>query len=244
MRDRFTIYRSTFDALKAYPPEHMKEAFLLIGKYALDGIEPDEEQSVAYGLFCSVKPLIDTSIKRSEAGKNGGETNKDEANPSKLQANVSKVEANLSKPEANCGNLQPKIKDKREKIKDNNKYILSSKRTAEYPYKEVVDYLNSKAGTKFLDESKDTRSHIKARFDEGFSLDDFKTVIDKKVAEWTGTEFAKFIRPSTLFGTKFESYLNEQLSKAKSENKFNNFTGRSYDFDSLEQQLMESQFGG
>ena len=43
-------------------------------------------------------------------------------------------------------------------------------------------------------------------------ISDFKTVIDKKVKSWAGTEWEKFIRPETLFGTKFESYLNEKVT--------------------------------
>lgn len=74
--------------------------------------------------------------------------------------------------------------------------------------KDIVDYLNLKAGTKFKSSSRATIQHINTRLEEGFTFDDFKTVIDKKCAEWIGTDFAQYLRPSTLFGTKFESYLN------------------------------------
>ena len=72
----------------------------------------------------------------------------------------------------------------------------------------IVDYLNEKAGKSFRAKSKGTAKHINARLAEGFSVDDFKTVIDKKCAEWLGTEFEQYLRPETLFGTKFEGYLN------------------------------------
>lgn len=78
-----------------------------------------------------------------------------------------------------------------------------------YPYKEICERLNEFAGTAFRDKSKDTRKLIKARFEDGFTLEDFFTVIDKKVAEWRGTDMEKYLRPSTLFGSKFESYLNQ-----------------------------------
>ena len=56
-----------------------------------------------------------------------------------------------------------------------------------------------------------TRSFIRARLREGFTVDDFKTVIDKKARAWLGNrDMQKYLRPETLFGTKFESYLNEQ----------------------------------
>ena len=50
---------------------------------------------------------------------------------------------------------------------------------------------------------------IKARWSEGFRLDDFKHVIDTTVKDWSGTKYEKYLRPETLFGSKFEGYLNQ-----------------------------------
>ena len=50
---------------------------------------------------------------------------------------------------------------------------------------------------------------------DGFTVDDFKAVIDKKAKEWKGTEMAQYLRPETLFGTKFESYLNAPKASRK-----------------------------
>lgn len=72
----------------------------------------------------------------------------------------------------------------------------------------IVDYLNEKAGTSYRAGSKATQQHINARLSEGYTVEDFKAVIDKKCAEWKGTEFEQYLRPSTLFGSKFENYLN------------------------------------
>lgn len=74
--------------------------------------------------------------------------------------------------------------------------------------KRIIEYLNEKAGMKYRSTSKSTTQHIHARLEEGFTVDDFKIVIDKKCAEWLGTDFAQYLRPVTLFGTKFEAYLN------------------------------------
>ena len=81
---------------------------------------------------------------------------------------------------------------------------------------EIIQHLNMRAGTKYKSNTVKTKQLIKARLNEGFTLDDFKTVIDKKCVEWCGTEFEKFLRPNTLFGTKFESYLNQNVVKPKS----------------------------
>jgi predicted phage replisome organizer/uncharacterized phage protein (TIGR02220 family) len=80
------------------------------------------------------------------------------------------------------------------------------------PHSEIINYLNQKAGTNFKSTTKATKEHINARFREGFTLDQFKTVIDKKCAAWMNDDrMCKYLRPETLFGTKFESYLNEHI---------------------------------
>lgn len=79
--------------------------------------------------------------------------------------------------------------------------------------KDIVEYLNIKTGSNYKWQSKDTQRHINARFDDGYTFDDFKKVIDNKCVDWLGdVRMSKFLRPSTLFGTKFESYLNQNHS--------------------------------
>ncbi len=56
---------------------------------------------------------------------------------------------------------------------------------------------------------------------EGYRLDDFRVVIDKKCNEWIGTEFERYLTPDVLFGTKFEKYLNQKITaKKEKENTF------------------------
>ena len=76
--------------------------------------------------------------------------------------------------------------------------------------KDIVEYLNVKAGTHYKASSKATKQHINARLAEGFKLEDFKRVVDNMWTEWKGTEWEQYLRPSTLFGTKFENYLNRK----------------------------------
>ena len=78
-------------------------------------------------------------------------------------------------------------------------------------YKEAVDYLNQKAGTKYKSSSKNTIKHIKARINDGYTLEDFKIVIDKKCSEWLKKDMEKYLCPETLFGSKFEKYLNQKI---------------------------------
>jgi uncharacterized phage protein (TIGR02220 family) len=77
------------------------------------------------------------------------------------------------------------------------------------PYKEIIEYLNTKTGKNYRDNVQKNKSLIKARWSEGYRLDDFKQVIDNTIKDWSGTKYAKYLRPETLFGTKFDSYLNQ-----------------------------------
>jgi len=95
--------------------------------------------------------------------------------------------------------------------------ILSGKPDYTTIIHEVIDYLNNKLGTRYKYTSAKTAPHIKARVNEGFTVDDFKVVIDKKISGWRGTEWEKYLRPETLFGTKFEGYLNEKQKHSPSQ---------------------------
>ena len=76
---------------------------------------------------------------------------------------------------------------------------------------EIISYLNEKTGKNFKSGVAKNRDLIKARLKEGYSLEDFKKVIDIKVAEWLNDEaMSKFLRPETLFSNKFEGYLNQK----------------------------------
>lgn len=80
---------------------------------------------------------------------------------------------------------------------------------------EIIGYLNKKAHTNFKTNSKRTHRYIFERLSEGYTAQDFKSVIDKKYDDWAETEFEKYLRPSTLLGDKFEDYLNEPERKKK-----------------------------
>lgn len=94
--------------------------------------------------------------------------------------------------------------------KDSKDILSGSDEPDHVPYKEIVDYLNEKTGSKYRSSGSKTKSLIKARANDGFDLDDFKKVIDTKTSQWLNDQkMKKFLRPETLFGTKFEGYLNE-----------------------------------
>jgi len=82
------------------------------------------------------------------------------------------------------------------------------------PISEIITYLNQKTNANYKSSSRKTIQLIQSRWNEGFRLDDFKKVIDVKTEEWlTDPMMGKFLRPETLFGTKFESYMNQKSGK-------------------------------
>ncbi|MCQ6531117.1 conserved phage C-terminal domain-containing protein [Bacillus mycoides] len=87
------------------------------------------------------------------------------------------------------------------------------------PYEDIISYLNEKAGKSYKHKTAKTRTLIKARFKDSFTIDDFKRVIDIKTAQWLkDSNMNQYLRPETLFGTKFEGYLNEKGAKNNDSN--------------------------
>ena len=124
-----------------------------------------------------------------------------------------------------CNEKQNEKENEKENENENENdnevsYHDSANESLNESFKEIIFYLNSKAGMNYKASSKKTQSCIHARLAEGFTIEDFKIVIDKKCAEWIGTEYEKYLRPETLFGTKFEGYLNARFipNQSKSNN--------------------------
>lgn len=91
-----------------------------------------------------------------------------------------------------------------------NKHLTKNKEQIDIHFSEIIDRLNDKSNSSFKSSSEKTKGFIKSRFNEGFKIEDFLSVIDCKCKEWMqDPKMKKYLRPETLFGTKFESYLNE-----------------------------------
>lgn len=81
-------------------------------------------------------------------------------------------------------------------------------------YSRVIEYLNQKTSKNFKSTSQKTKKLIQARINESFTIEDFYKVIDIKTTEWKNNkEMSRYLRPETLFGTKFESYLNQNCKQ-------------------------------
>lgn len=131
--------------------------------------------------------------------------------PHTQNLHVGKVD--VGKVHVGNGNLLStySTKDLTKQSTNNTKSNIPAKAEPHIPFEEIVSYLNEKTNSNYKHTTKVTQNLIKARVNDGFELNDFKQVIEVKANQWLNDkEMSKYLRPQTLFGTKFESYLNEQ----------------------------------
>lgn len=140
-------------------------------------------------------------IRLTEKGKSWNFIERSSEKSPNFDNNSEKNPSEFGKKSENNSEKNPTYKNTNIQKDINNKNI----------YSDAVEYLNSKAGTKYKSTSKNTTRHIQARINEGYTLEDFKTVIDKKCSEWLNTDMEKYLCPETLFGSKFEKYLNQKI---------------------------------
>lgn len=91
---------------------------------------------------------------------------------------------------------------------NNNKKEIYKEKSMEI-IKATINYLNDKTGRNYKYNTPNTVKHLQARINEGYNDWDFMDVIDIKCDEWLGTDMEKYLRPDTLFGSKFENYINQ-----------------------------------
>ena len=143
--------------------------------------------------------------------------------------------------ETKCLQNEPKLETKclpQKKEEKEKKETMSS--NDHMPYKEIILYLNEQARKNFRIDSKDTKAKIKARWNAGFTEEDFHKVIDVKCEQWlTDEKMIAYLRPETLFSPKFESYLNEHKSMKRPKKKSELRGVEKYLSEMAEQQEVE-----
>ncbi len=98
--------------------------------------------------------------------------------------------------------------------------------------KQIIEYLNQRCGSRYSHSADYVKRAINARLNENHTVEEFYEVIDKKYEEWQGTDMEKFLRPQTLFGTKFENYLSQPLIRNKKNVNINRSNG-GIDWDNV-----------
>ena len=172
----------------------------------------------------SINQFLSSSSSDLESEKERSKE-KEKENNNELKENSIYINNNKGVKE----NEKERENKKREKTEEEDEETVKKSKAC----REIIAYLNEKTGKRFTAKSRDTRGHISARLDEGFTVEDFKTVIDKKCKEWLGTDMEKYIRPETLFSRKFDRYLNETNIIRKTE------SGWDYRIDELEDPIKD-----
>lgn len=248
MRESIVFYKSFYDGIRYLPPEEQLKAFYAIFDYAFEGTLPQGE-SPALCAFYMAKPLMDANYKRYESGQKGGRPKKEKAEVSLGESEEKPLvlePEGLEKPNENENGTENELDEngkERKKEQEDEADEEGSGTSADhprYPYREIIDYLNQATGASFRCQSRDTRSLIRQRIDEGYTLKDFQRVIDRKAGEWGKAPAAgekdmrPYLRPSTLFGKRFESYLNQPAPLPEAARR-----RESYDIDAFERKLGE-----
>ena len=186
---------------------------------------PTPNGMVGYS-FNIIKPLLkndlreweDIKQKRAEAGRLGGIARAN--NLKQTQANVANAKSDKQTQANQAVNVNVNVNDNVLDKSNNNKVskdTMSSKLNDMCV--EIIDYLNFKTGKSFKASSKANKNLIKARLDDGYTIDEFKKLIDNKCYQWLGTEQEQYLRPETLFRpSHFESYLNEVIKSGVKNN--------------------------
>jgi uncharacterized phage protein (TIGR02220 family) len=189
----------------------------MIVRYLRTGEEPSPRTDAQRMALAMVRPVLDKSRKRIVAGSEGGSKSVSRTESKQSSKRRSKQASKTpsepeSEEESNAESKQASD------IYSSSSLPLPDSPSEEegcgeedggIPYTEIVAALNGALGTSYRPTSKKTRQLIHARWAEGFRLPDFEAVIATMSAAWLNDpKMAAYLRPETLFGTKFESYLN------------------------------------
>lgn len=207
----FTIYKEYYELITLLTEKEQQEILLAITKFMFEDIEPELNDKQTK-IFNNLRRPLEKSKKRSKCGSITKSNENQEEIIGKTNQNQNKIKTKSNE------NQNQNEKETHQDVNVNvivNDNVNVNKISLE-EIKGIVDYLNLKSNSHYKFSSSKTQSLIKARINDGFTLEDFKVVIDNKCEEWLGTDFEKFLRPETLFSNKFEGYLNQKpVSKTK-----------------------------
>lgn len=208
----FTIYKEYYELITLLTEREQQELLLAITKFMFEDIEPtlNDKQTK---IFNNLRRPLEKSKKRSKCGSITKSNENQEENETKTKENQKeiKIKSNENQKE----NENKTHQDVNVIVNVNDNVDVNVKKISLEEIKGIVEYLNIKSNSHYKYSTDKTQTLIKARIKDGFTLDDFKIVIDKKCEEWLGTDFEKFLRPETLFSNKFEGYLNQKITAKK-----------------------------
>lgn len=221
MRDSMVIYRSFVESMRGLPAEDRLALYDAITGYGLDDEQP-ELSGILHGMFVLMKPQLDANKRKYENGKRGGRPSG--VSPGVTEKTKTKPKETKTKPkETNNKPNETKSKPKETKSKpnvnvnDNDNVNVNENAPAEADVlsisKSVLSFLNEETGATWRTDDDFSVFMISRLLQQGYTEDQIKTVIRKKTADWLGDpKVERYLRPATLFGSKFEQYLQQPAS--------------------------------
>lgn len=208
----FTIYKEYYELITLLTEREQQELLLAITKFMFEDIEPtlNDKQTK---IFNNLRRPLEKSKKRSKCGSITKSNENQEEN--EIETKDNQKEIKIKSNESQKENENKTHQDVNVIVNVNDNVDVNVKKISLEEIKGIVEYLNIKSNSHYKYSTDKTQTLIKARIKDGFTLDDFKIVIDKKCEEWLGTDFEKFLRPETLFSNKFEGYLNQKITAKK-----------------------------
>lgn len=208
----FTIYKEYYELITLLTEREQQELLLAITKFMFEDVEPtlNDKQTK---IFNNLRRPLEKSKKRSKCGSITKSNENQEEN--EIETKENQKEIKIKSNENQKENENKTHQDVNVIVNVNDNVDVNVKKISLEEIKGIVEYLNIKSNSHYKYSTDKTQTLIKARIKDGFTLDDFKIVIDKKCEEWLGTDFEKFLRPETLFSNKFEGYLNQKITAKK-----------------------------
>jgi uncharacterized phage protein (TIGR02220 family) len=208
----FTIYKEYYELITLLTEREQQELLLAITKFMFEDVEPtlNDKQTK---IFNNLRRPLEKSKKRSKCGSITKSNENQEENETKTKENQKEIKTKSNKNQKE--NESKTHQDVNVIVNVNDNVDVNVNKITLAEIKGIIEYLNIKSNSHYKYSTDKTQTLIKARIKDGFTLDDFKIVIDKKCEEWLGTDFEKFLRPETLFSNKFEGYLNQKITAKK-----------------------------
>jgi uncharacterized phage protein (TIGR02220 family) len=208
----FTIYKEYYELITLLTEREQQELLLAITKFMFEDFEPtlNDKQTK---IFNNLRRPLEKSKKRSKCGSITKSNENQEENETKTKENQKEIKTKSNENQKE--NESKTHQDVNVIVNVNDNVDVNVNKITLAEIKGIIEYLNIKSNSHYKYSTDKTQTLIKARIKDGFTLDDFKIVIDKKCEEWLGTDFEKFLRPETLFSNKFEGYLNQKITAKK-----------------------------
>lgn len=208
----FTIYKEYYELITLLTEREQQELLLAITKFMFEDVEPtlNDKQTK---IFNNLRRPLEKSKKRSKCGSITKSNENQEENETKTKENQKEIKTKSNENQKE--NENKTHQDVNVIVNVNDNVDVNVKKISLEEIKGIIEYLNIKSNSHYKYSTDKTQTLIKARIKDGFTLDDFKIVIDKKCEEWLGTDFEKFLRPETLFSNKFDGYLNQKITAKK-----------------------------